>query len=640
MNSILALWMFLLPQAGALEPPFDIAPFARPCCRTDKHELQTTFEYSAGRGPVRTFAKMADRYVFGLQWAEERDIEILRMRFSAAFVNGKLSLQYWYQNWPYPPPSMPTIEDPVDDPWQGQWLTAAAKISCAGAECEVSFLPLAVEENPRAKNLPGLHYRRTLKIRLVADRQPPPIQKIQVYSQSVQKTTRVRLELGAGVVDPSVWEGELIAYNGTVSRVEGWRTSAGDRVSGTSFRLETGPETKGLLFEVQGADARPSGSHDVTVVTVRSGVRTFSIALPDLEQGSIYIPALHAYATLASDPQPFGGTAAKAGRKIRARLAEEPEQTYERARREIPQLDPVERQGGRLYLPLASDSSWQKFALEWGGNIAIDKRGTKAKGNERRRLEWSGDRISWRIGTGAVPTFRPLRSDSELSVLEDYLPVATATWRTDGIAYSEEAFVTQLSGPLSIEGRNEQTPSVLLAKITAHNPTAAAQTSHLWLATDPAEDLEYRDGEVLGGGGGLIRARIRSSAQAGVVQAEVTEGSKILRGVHIQAQVPPRGESVTYMALPFIPRLSELEKRQLAVLEYEAEREKVIAYWRNLIHGAVRFSIPEKRFEDFARAVITHMHVSTTRDPKSGLFMVPAASYFYPVFANEACFRS
>ena len=157
MNSILALWVFLLPQAGAVEPLFDIAPFARSCCTTDRHELQTTFENRLGGGPARTFAKVGDRYVLGLQWAEERDVEAVRVRFSATFAGDKLSLQYWHQNWPYPAPSMPTIEDPVDDPWQGQWLTAAAKISCAGAECGVSFSPLGGEENPRAKNLPGLN---------------------------------------------------------------------------------------------------------------------------------------------------------------------------------------------------------------------------------------------------------------------------------------------------------------------------------------------------------------------------------------------------------------------------------------------------------------------------------------------------
>ena len=131
----------------------------------------------------------------------------------------------------------------------------------------------------------------------------------------------------------------------------------------------------------------------------------------------------------------------KSGEKIRDKLAQEPEQTYERASKEIPPLDPVIRaRGDRLYLPLAADASWQKFAFEWGGNITISKDGTKAKGRERERLEWAGDRISWRIGTGATPQYRPASKDSQLSVLDNYLPVATATWSTDGISLRRRGF--------------------------------------------------------------------------------------------------------------------------------------------------------------------------------------------------------
>ena len=132
------------------------------------------------------------------------------------------------------------------------------------------------------------------------------------------------------------------------------------------------------------------------------------------------------------------------------------------------------REGGRLYLPFAADASWQKFAFEWGGNITISKGGDKAKAAERKRLEWAGDRISWRIGTGKTPQYRPASKDSQLSVLENYLPVATATWSTDGIAYTEEGFATLLSGPLGPDdpGRNEQTPAVLMLKIRARNPAA------------------------------------------------------------------------------------------------------------------------------------------------------------------------
>src|SRR2546422_8554206 len=88
-----------------------------------------------------------------------------------------------------------------------------------------------------------------------------------------------------------------------------------------------------------------------------------------------------------------------------------------------------------------------------------------------KRLEWSGDRIVWRLGTGSTPNFRPEWHDSTLSVLDDDLPVAAAKWSSDGVRYTEEGFATLLSGPLSSDdpGRSEETPSVLMVKLTAQN---------------------------------------------------------------------------------------------------------------------------------------------------------------------------
>jgi hypothetical protein len=634
----LALAIVLSPQAGFSEQPFDIAPFAHRCCLTERHDSQTTFDYRYGRGTPLGFEKAGDHFVLGLQWAEERDVGNVRLIFSAPLEGSNLSLQYWYRNWPYPPPAMPTIEDPVDDPWQGRWLTAASRTWCEGTECSISFLPLASEENPRAKNLPGLTYRRTLKIRVISDRQLP-LKNIKVLTRSVMKTTRVRLELGVGTTEPYVWKGRLTAYNGSITGAEGWHTAPTDVVRGTSFVLHTGPEPKGLVIGVQGTEARPPGSHDITIVTVWCGDRTFSFALPDVEKGSVYIPVFHAYLTLESNKESFAPTIVKRGARIRERLAAEAEQTYERARREIPPLDPVERQGGRLYLPLASDSSWQKFTFEWGGNITIDKRGVKAKVAELRRLEWKGDRISLRLGTGEKPSFRPRSADSRLSVLEDYLPLPTATWTTGQISYSEEAFVTQLSGPLGMQGRDEQVPSVLMAKITARNLAASPQVSHLWLGVDPPEELEFKDSLLLGGGGRLVRALIRPPASAAVSLAEAVEDRESMRGLHVETRIPAGEEDITYVALPFIPGLSQAERRQLTELTYEVERQRVIRYWENAAGDAVRFSVPEERFRSFSRAVVVHIHMSTTKDPKSGLLMVPAASYWYQVYANEACFQ-
>ncbi|HXX21773.1 MAG TPA: hypothetical protein VEO19_01335 [Terriglobia bacterium] len=626
---------------GALATDFDIAPFARRCCTAERHTSPVAFDYAEAQHAGSETAESADgHYVYGLQWAEERDIKELHVHFRAGHEPQPATVQYWFRDWPYPPPHMPTIEDPVDDPWQGQWLKAAAEMDCQGATCRYTFLPLSVAENPRASNLPGLSYRRTLKLRLVFDSNPW-LEKVEVFSGSQQKPIELRFQLGVGEAAEHTWDGRVRLYNGQLQSVKLWNGAAGDTVDGARFHLTSRGPAKGLIVSLVSAGEGLPGSQDTTIVTLDAADRTFSFATPDVEKGPVYVPDFRAYVTLASNPRQYSASVVKHGQKIREKLATEPEQTYERASKEIPALDPVERQGGRLYLPLAADASWQKFAFEWGGNIAISKSGTKAMGKELERLEWKGDRLSWRIGTGARPTFRPAAKDSTLSVLENYLPLATARWTNDGLEYSEEGFASLLSGPLGSDDpqRNEQTPAVLMLKVNVRNPGPAAATSHLWLATDPAEELTFRDQELLAGDGQLVRARVRLPKSAQAILGGVREGEKTLRGIHVEIPLRAGEDQALFTLLPFIPRLSAQERARLASLDYEQERTRVLDYWRHATANSVPFSVPEKHFMDFARAVIPHIRLSATKDPKSGLYMVPAASYGYLVYDNEAAFQ-
>ncbi|PYV26662.1 MAG: hypothetical protein DMG24_06560 [Acidobacteria bacterium] len=420
-----------------------------------------------------------------------------------------------------------------------------------------------------------------------------------------------------------------------------WKGSQGDAASQSHFRVTSGGSSKGLLVTVDTAEPGLPGSNDVTVVTLNGSDRTFSFAVPDVEKGPVYVPAFHAYVALASGPHNFSPSIVKGGSEVRDRIKREPEQTYERASREIPPLDPVYREGERLYLPLAADASWQKFAFEWGGSIHISKKDTKAKGAELKRLEWPGDRITWRLGAGATPNFRPGWRDSTLSVLEDYLPVALAKWTTDNIEYTEESFATLLSGPLAPDdsGRSEETPAVLMLKLAARNPARNRATAHLWLATEPDETVTFQDGELLAANGEWVRARLRLPESARVSTAEVADGTKTFHGIRIELPLGAGEESSAVIALPFVPRLTPAEHARLGQLDYDGERARVVQYWQAVTAHAIPFNVPERRFDAFARAVVCHIRISATKDPKSGLYMVPAASYVYQVFANEAAFQ-
>jgi hypothetical protein len=612
--SLLSLVLFpALASFGA--DRMDIAPFARPCCSQDVYRLQTTFDYQHPRGLVRA---SDGRGIYGLQWAEERDLFEVAVRFKAPYDARQAALEYWFQNWPYSPPRMPTIEDPVDDPWQGQWLTAATEVDCQNLTCRFRFLPLQAAENRRAANLPGVPYRRAIRFRLVFPAgHLPAIQSVQVFSQSEVKraSLRVLFDVDRKAPEPAPAKPEFRAYNGRIREVK--------------------PIDGGAIVEVDAADPRPAGSNDVTVVTVTRGHDSFSFVPADVEKGPMYIPDFHAYITRTGDEKPFSPGIVKKGALIRERLAQEPEQTYERASREIPALDPVEREGGvRLYLVLAADASWQKFALEWGGNVTISKRGAKASGRELARLTWPGDRIRWMIGTGDPATFRPQSQDSTLSVLEGYLPVATARWSTGNIDYEEETYATMLQGPLSSEdaARSERTPAVLMMRVRAHNRGASPEPAHLWLRMDPPGPLAFDGGLLTADEGRSTRAHVQPFAGGQIVNGG--------GGLHQSITLAPGQDATAFLSIPFIPGLDASERTRFAGLDYDAERARVIQYWRGVTAQGIPFHVPEERFNAFAKGLICRIRISATKDPNSGLYMVPAASYGYNVYADESAFQS
>jgi len=78
----------------------------------------------------------------------------------------------------------------------------------------------------------------------------------------------------------------------------------------------------------------------------------------------------------------------------------------------------------------------------------------------------------------------------------------------------------------------------------------------------------------------------------------------------------------------------------LLSLDYAGERGRVLAFWREVTARGIPFHVPEQRFNSFAKGLIARIRISATKDPASGLYMVPAASYTYNVYANEAAFQS
>lgn len=592
----------------------------------------------------------------GLEWREERDVHRIHLQFEGAAPKG-IRIQYWFHTWPAQPPEMPTIEDQVDDPWQGKWLTAETEGECKAAECDFTFRPLSTSDNPHAKNLPGVRYRRTLKLRLASEANLPPVVGFNVFSDAVEKPLSLRIALGHGDPTPLPWTGSIEIANGRLISTKPMGFVKADALQVPNHWSFEGAETgKGLLIDIVAAEHSLPGTLDCTLVTVHAKAgdedRSFTFNVDDLSRGPIYIPAIHTYITVASESADFREPTGK-GPHIRSLIPKQPDQSYERAAREIPPLDPWQDQYGRpIYMPLAPDSSWQKFAFEYGGNVFISRGlpevlwsgGTKAMGDERRRLVWEGERITWKIGTGLTPYYREDRKAS-VSLVEGYLPVISQSWESDGLQYKEEAFTTLLRGPLSPRdpARSEQTPAVMMLRLQAGNTSSEARTAHVWLNTDPGEELRLNGRELVATGNAkgayktpIVRAVVESDAPPAL---DMLPGEEGLKAAHFTFIVQPGASQSIVLKLPFVSDINSTDSKEIEALNYDSQRARVLGYWKERVGALARITTPETKLNQLLRAVIWHIGMSTAKDPVTGLYMVPAASYDYQVYANEACFQ-
>ncbi len=620
--------------------------------------------------PVKALTDVPDDvHTVGVQWNYPRDVREIVAVFAGDAPEG-VAVEYWFRTWPPPPPQMPTMEDEIDDPWQGQWLQAKTSVQRRGDRCVFSFEPLG-EENPHFQNLPGVTYRRTLKLRLILPADAPRLEALVVHSDSVVQRRSVRIQLACDREDETAWSGGIEIFNGTLESVTPWRFDEGDRfvVPASWENVRIGDKPKGVVVHLLESRSQLRGSNDITIVTVQGTMktgnqevsRTFSFSTRDLDDGPIHVPDINVYVTESDDPKPFDPTIDPQVTKIRDLIPLEPEQSYERASREIPPQDPWVRQyGDMVYLVAAADASWQKFAVRYDGNIFISRWQTKAFGAEGKRLKWPGSKIHFWIGTGAEPYFGEDHQGS-MAVAEEYLPIMINRWERDGLQYEQESFATLLEGPLDPNdpARCEQTPAVLMVRLQAKNPGNRSKTAHFWFQITPDDPIEIDGKRIIAkpqwnefSPESILRAVIEPPDGAslelgrnefrgfGTDDRWVRTTPEADRAVTCQYEVPAGATRTVYLALPFVSDVDDAGAEKLEALDYDTERERIADYWRTLTLLTTRFTTPEPKFNSMARFVIPHIHISTTKDPKSGLFMVPAASYLYSVYANEACFQA
>ncbi|MEJ7678383.1 MAG: hypothetical protein WKG06_11090 [Segetibacter sp.] len=182
-----------------------------------------------------------------------------------------------------------------------------------------------------------------------------------------------------------------------------------------------------------------------------------------------------------------------------------------------------------------------------------------------------------------------------------------------------------------------------MVKLTVSNPSLHTDTSHVWLTGNKALTGLVQQGDFLIDqvGDKFYFRCYMPSIDKNTVKTELSDDSTgTKRIIYRQLILPPNSSQSLYFYFPFVGDVTIDDQKEIAALDYEYQKNRVASYWRKLVEKATIYNVPERKFNEMAKAIIPHIRISVTKDPKSSLYMVPAAALSYMGYPNEAIFQT
>jgi len=303
-------------------------------------------------------------------WFEEpRDISIVRVDFKGAPPAG-IGVSYLRKTWPKTRPEKRIHETfPAgfgwihqDDWFNGEWKKAAVSLEKDGEHRVWIRFPGLSAEFPEVEDY-DVTYRRTLALRV--DAPAPDIAEIAVYTASAPNSSRLRVELDAGIPSPT----KTLRFEGYNAYLEAIEAAQGVSVAADTVSLVGGGKRQ---FARAGRHLRPAHifSGDDGLLTFFTDQDAFTISLVSLEeQGPIWFPDAGIYIAREDDPTSFPEYQARnAGAKTLARrVLDRSEQCLAGALYGQPRPHSVSYN-------LGCSHARQRFRLDPNGDLLLEKR--------------------------------------------------------------------------------------------------------------------------------------------------------------------------------------------------------------------------------------------------------------------------
>ena len=638
----------------------------------------------------------------GVEWNEPRDVYRLEVIYKdSEFIPNpnSVKVQYWQCNWPTPAPERLKGAKRgwigADDSYHGEWTRANTKVRAHKNKHIYSFEHLDIVELPDEQKIEeaedwNAFFRKTLKIRLVFETSlRPAIASLKVYSKSLWKHIDLDIFFGCGENDKGRdWSGIIEAYNGRIKDIRPLDFDKDDAiVKNHAWKCRTNGSPKGIRTHAMYASSLESS--DSTMITLRTKMKSFSFLVGDVIKGPIFIKDYNVFIKKSQeqiDCNTYLNQLASSNKKsIYDLVILEPEQSYQRAFKEIPSLQKTRHEESALpplqkskdvvtplpslaevlqkygrYLILGCEANRQEFALRFNGHLFINKKFLKPYGHDIDKLLWPGMEIQYKFGTGDAPDFREREDGCVQSLKEGYLPIVRTCWIDREIEYKEEAFTTFLDDSISrsLLKRGDE-DIVCLMQFRARNTTKGKKKAKIWFVVQPSEELSFEDGFILAKGrvvlgqtvknkwkiqkyeGPLARAYIdinnkgTLSPKTYVEKLENTHG--ISNAIVYEVELDSYEKETINLAIPFVSLIKN--KNLLSSLRYNEKLREVISYWKNYIDEGMQINVPDPIINDFYKAVPIHVAITVDKDPISGLYEVPPATYEYGPCGNEACWQ-
>ena len=451
-----------------------------------------------------------------------------------------------------------------------------------------------------------------------------------MFTDSVERPLRLRIALGYREKQPVRWEGGVEVSNGHLRSVRPWNFEVSDSFqSAGKWSFESAEAMKGLLVDLtaaapslpgssglhSGNDPRQGGRGGPHVHVQRGRPE----ARPDLRAGlprlcqrrgaAGRLPSARGQRSRASAPRfqtsPSRATSARRGRfprSIRGRRRAAVPSISAGAGFELAEVC-VRIRGQRLH------PQGQPKKTPWTS-------GTKAKGKELARLDWDGDRITWRIGTGATPYYR---EDRKASVsLAGRLPAGG----DPALGERRPAATRRGVSPPCCEGRcRRTTPAATSRRLrsccsASRRRTRGNVSPHRTRVAERPDGAETDRDEAAPGEDPARHGKQAWTEGRGPAPARRVRRRQSCRRRRQQCRTGPfhvrsagRFHGSVTLKLPFVSDLSPAGAAELEQLDYEAQRGRVSAYWQEQVNAGA--ALLDARAEDRPAdegAALAHRH--------------------------------